>query len=127
MNRLRVSILQMDIAWENKQDNLRRLREKFGLSQEKLCAELQCRNCDIGRSTYAKYENGELNIRISVLMELKKIYNCSYEDFWKPGKSEWDSEILDITNKQRDLPEMGGSFLHAKKESGASPLSFGNP
>ncbi len=41
--------------------NLRRLREKFGLSQEKLCAELQCRNCDIGRSTYAKYENGELN------------------------------------------------------------------
>lgn len=62
--------------------NLRRLREKFGLSQEKLCAELQCRNCDIGRSTYAKYENGELNIRISVLMELKKIYNCSYDEFF---------------------------------------------
>ena len=61
---------------------LRRLREKFGLSQEKLCAELQCRNCDIGRSTYAKYENGELNIRISVLMELKKIYNCSYDEFF---------------------------------------------
>lgn len=62
--------------------NLRRLREKFGLSQEKLCAELQCRNCDIGRSTYAKYENGELNIRISGLMELKKIYNCSYDEFF---------------------------------------------
>ena len=44
--------------------------------------ELQCRNCDIGRSTYAKYENGELNIRISVLMELKKIYNCSYDEFF---------------------------------------------
>lgn len=29
MNQLRVSILQMDIAWENKQDNLRRLREKL--------------------------------------------------------------------------------------------------
>lgn len=28
-NRLRVSILQTDIAWENKQDNLRRLREKL--------------------------------------------------------------------------------------------------
>lgn len=37
---------------------------------------------DIGRSTYAKYENGELNIRISVLMELKKIYNCSYDEFF---------------------------------------------
>ena len=50
--------------------------------KKKLCAELQCRNCDIGRSTYAKYENGELNIRISVLMELKKIYNCSYDEFF---------------------------------------------
>lgn len=29
MNRLRVSILQTDIAWENKQDNLRHLREKL--------------------------------------------------------------------------------------------------
>ena len=27
------------------------------------------------------------------------------EDFWKPGKSEWGSEILDITNKQRELEE----------------------
>ena len=73
--------------------NLRRLREKFGLSQEKLCAELQCRNCDIGRSTYAKYENGELNIRISVLMELKKIYNCSYDEFF----DDLDSHKTQIT------------------------------
>ncbi len=29
MNRLRVSILQTDIAWENKQDNLRRLRDQL--------------------------------------------------------------------------------------------------
>ena len=29
----------------------------------------------------------------------------AFEDFWKPGKSEWDSEILDITNKQRELEE----------------------
>lgn len=29
MNQLRVSILQTDIAWENKQDNLRRLHEKL--------------------------------------------------------------------------------------------------
>ena len=42
--------------------NLRTLRENNGFSQEKLCAELQRRGCDIGRTTYAKYENGELNI-----------------------------------------------------------------
>ena len=63
-------------------DNLRRLRFQHQLSQEKLCAELQRRGCDIGRSTYAKYESGELNIRASVLIELKKLYACSYDEFF---------------------------------------------
>lgn len=62
--------------------NLKRLRRAHGLSQEKLCAKLQLRGCDIGRTTYEKYENGRLNIRISVLIELKKIYKCSYDDFF---------------------------------------------
>ena len=63
-------------------DNLRRLRANAGLSQEKLCAELQRRGCDIGRTTYAKYEAGELNIRASVIIELKKIYHCTYDEFF---------------------------------------------
>lgn len=67
----------------NMGDNLRKLRIEHGLSQEKLCAELQRHGCDIGRTTYAKYENGELNIRASVLIELKKIYGCSYDDFFE--------------------------------------------
>ena len=62
--------------------NLRRLRLDNGLSQEKLCAELQRRGCDIGRTTYAKYESGELNIRASELIELRKIYACSYDEFF---------------------------------------------
>lgn len=66
----------------NMGDNLRRLRNDAGLSQEKLCAELQRRGCDIGRTTYAKYEAGELNIRASVIIELKKIYKCSYDEFF---------------------------------------------
>lgn len=70
-------------------DNLRSLREKYGISQEKLCAELQRRGHDIGRSTYAKYEAGELNVKISVLIELKKLYGCTYDDFF---------ENLDIVN-----------------------------
>ena len=63
-------------------DNLRRLRLQKGISQEKLCAELQLRGCDIGRSTYAKYEAGELNIKASIIIELKKIYNCAFDDFF---------------------------------------------
>lgn len=66
----------------NMGDNLRKLRLDHNISQEKLCADLQRHGCDIGRSTYAKYEAGELNIRASVIIELKKIYNCSYDDFF---------------------------------------------
>ena len=72
-------------------NNLRKLRERQGRSQEKLCALLQRRGCDIGRSTYAKYENGKLNIKISVLIELKKIYSYAYDAF---------SEGLDIKNSE---------------------------
>ncbi len=64
-------------------DNIRKLRIEKGLSQEKLCAELQRRGCDIGRTTYAKYESGELNVRVSVLTELRKIYQCSYDTFFE--------------------------------------------
>lgn len=63
-------------------DNLRALRDKYGISQEKLCAQLQLRGCDIARSAYAKYEAGELNVKISVLIALKKIYGCTYDDFF---------------------------------------------
>lgn len=63
--------------------NLRRLREDHHLSQEKLCVQLQLHSCDVMRSTYAKYESCELNIPISVIVALKKIYNCSYDDFFK--------------------------------------------
>ena len=67
----------------NMGDNLRRLRDEHKISQEKLCAELQRRGCDIGRSTYAKYEAGELNIRASVIIELRKIYKCSFDEFFE--------------------------------------------
>lgn len=67
----------------NMGENLRKLRNASGLSQERICAELQRRGCDIGRTTYAKYESGELNIRASVIIELRKFYKCSYDDFFE--------------------------------------------
>lgn len=59
--------------------NLRRLRDQYGTSPEKLCVELKRRRCDIA---YAKFEADELNIKASVLIELKKIYQCSYDEFF---------------------------------------------
>ncbi|MCI8619867.1 MAG: helix-turn-helix transcriptional regulator [Oscillospiraceae bacterium] len=66
----------------NMGDNLRRLRQENQFSQEGICKELQLRGCDIDRSTYAKYEYGELNIRASVLITLRKIYQCAYDEFF---------------------------------------------
>ena len=63
-------------------NNLKDLRKRKRLSQEKLCMKIQLYGCDISRTTYAKYENGELNIRISVLKVLKEIYNCTYDDIF---------------------------------------------
>ncbi|MCQ2485200.1 MAG: helix-turn-helix domain-containing protein [Clostridia bacterium] len=67
----------------NMGDNLRKLRNQKDISQEKLCVELQRRGCDIGRTTYAKYEAGELNIKVSVLIQLKDFYGCSYDEFFE--------------------------------------------
>lgn len=67
----------------NMGDNLRRLRNEAHLSQEKVCAELQRRGYDIGRTTYEKYESGELNIRASIIIELRKFYGCTYDDFFQ--------------------------------------------
>lgn len=71
--------LRVDV---NMGTNLKKMRKEYNISQEKLCSKLQLRGIDIGRTTYAKYENGELNIKVSVLIELKKIYNCDYKDFF---------------------------------------------
>lgn len=67
----------------NMGDNLGRLRSNAGLSQENLCAELQRLGCDISRSTYAKYEAGQLNIKASILVALTKIYNCDFNAFFE--------------------------------------------
>lgn len=64
-------------------DNLKRLRKQNKYSQEKLCVQLQLMGCDIGRTTYAKYEYAELNVRADVLSALTKIYSCSFDEFFR--------------------------------------------
>lgn len=61
---------------------LKELRTDAGLSQERVCVALQLRGCDIGRSTYSKYESGELKIKPAVLKALAKIYNRPLEELF---------------------------------------------
>ena len=67
--------IKIDSAFGN---NLRRLRKKYGFTQEELVTKLQLKNQDISRSAYAQIECGTYNIRISELIALKEIYNISY-------------------------------------------------
>lgn len=66
----------------NTGDHLKRLRENANLSQEKLCAKLRRHRCGIGRTTYAKYEAGELNLHTSGIIELRKTCKCEYDDYF---------------------------------------------
>ena len=61
---------------------MRRLRNASGLSPGKLCAELQRRGCDIGRTTYANYEAGEPHVPVSVLLALTPLYGRPYAAFF---------------------------------------------
>lgn len=62
--------------------NIRALRKQCHLTQEEVTAKLQILGQDINRSIYSRYETGELNIKISHLIALKNIFNCTYDDFF---------------------------------------------
>lgn len=62
--------------------NLRTLRLNKGLTQEQVAAQLQIIGSETTRSGYSRYETDELNIKISDLVGLSGIFNCSYNDFF---------------------------------------------
>ena len=63
--------------------NLRRLRDAKGWTQDELAAKLQVKGLDVSRSMISQMEGGTYNIRISILATLKKLYNVSYDEFFK--------------------------------------------
>lgn len=74
----------MDITVERKiGNNIRQLREKAGLTQEQLSANLQLRGCDITRSAVAKIEVGQRHIYPDEIILLKEILNTTYEKIFE--------------------------------------------
>lgn len=62
--------------------NIRRLRETAGLTQENLAAKLQLGGCDMTRSAVAKIEVGQRHIYPDEIILIKEILNVSYEDIF---------------------------------------------
>ena len=54
------------------------------MTQAQVAAKLQVAGLDVSRGMYAQMEQGTYNIRISVLVALKDIYQLkSYDDFFQ--------------------------------------------
>ncbi len=64
-------------------DNLRVLRRNAKLSQEEVAAKLQIMGLSVSREMLSQMELGRYNIRVSILLALKQIYNVNFEDFFK--------------------------------------------
>lgn len=64
--------------------NMRNLRKRAGLSQEKAAASLQVMGLDVSREIISQMELGSYSIRVSVLLALKEIYRVdSFDEFFK--------------------------------------------
>lgn len=64
-------------------ENIQALRRQAGLTQDMTVAQMNVMGIDISKSTYAKIETNRMNIKISELVALKRIFKCSFEDFFK--------------------------------------------
>lgn len=63
-------------------ENLRILRKDAGLTQKDVVAKLQLKGHNTDRNYYSRYETGELNIPINILISLKEIFCCSFDDIF---------------------------------------------
>ena len=59
-----------------------KLREKAGLTQEWVAAQLQLSGCDITRSAVAKIEVGQRHLYPDEIILLRDILRTSYEDIF---------------------------------------------
>jgi transcriptional regulator with XRE-family HTH domain len=64
-------------------NNMRRLREAKGLSQEGLA-----RLMNVSTRTIARYEAGESTPRVGVLVALSVALECQIEEFTKPHQDQ---------------------------------------
>lgn len=60
--------------------NIRKLREKAGVTQEYIATRLQINGCDITRSAVAKIEVGQRHLYPDELILIKQILNVEFDD-----------------------------------------------
>ena len=60
-------------------NNIRRIRESKGMTQDSLAAKLQLGGCDITRSAVAKIEVGQRHLYPDEIILIRRILNTTFE------------------------------------------------
>ena len=63
-------------------NNIRRIREARGMTQDMLAAKLQLSGCDITRSAVAKIEVGQRHLYPDEIILLRRILNTTFEEIF---------------------------------------------
>ena len=58
--------------------NIQKARKNKGLTQDQTIAKLQLMGIEMSRSTYAKIETNRINIRVSELIALSRIFGVDF-------------------------------------------------
>ena len=64
-------------------NNIRKIREAKGITQDMLAAQFQLHGCDITRSAIAKIEVGQRHLYPDEIILMRKILNTSYEEIFE--------------------------------------------
>lgn len=64
-------------------NNIRKIREASGMTQEELAAKLQVNGCDITRSAVAKIEVGQRHLYPDEIILIRKIFETTYESIFE--------------------------------------------
>ena len=62
--------------------NIQLLRRRTKMTQDQVVAHLQLMGIEISKSTYAKLETNRMNIKVSELVALSKIFNTDISEFF---------------------------------------------
>jgi len=74
-------------------DNISKLRRSCGLTQEQAIAQLEVMGISVSKSRYAKIETDRINIRVREMVALRRIFGCSFNDFFDGLDALLQSEI----------------------------------
>lgn len=62
--------------------NIKRLREREGFTQNELSAKMQLEGCDMTRSALAKLEVGQRHLYPDEILLIKRILNVSFDEIF---------------------------------------------